>query len=69
MGFLLSLNLTDEDRTEMARKIDDHNPANWLTLEQLDEKLKALDEAGRECRRPTEHWVASALDCGRLALS
>ena len=25
---------------------DDRNPANWLTLEQPDEKLKTLDEAG-----------------------
>ena len=46
MGYLVSLNLTDEDRAELARKIDDRNPANWRTLEQLDEKLKALDEAG-----------------------
>ena len=48
MGFLVSLNLTDEDRVELARKIDDRNPANWLTLEQLDEKLQALDEVGGE---------------------
>lgn len=48
MGFLVSLNLTDEDRVELARKIDDRDPAHWLTLEQLDEKLKALDEAGGE---------------------
>ena len=46
MGYLVSLNLTDEDRAKLARKIDDRDPANWLTLEQLDEKLKALDEAG-----------------------
>lgn len=44
IGFLVSLSLTDEDRVELARKIDDHNPANWLTIEQLDEKLKALDD-------------------------
>ena len=48
MGFLVSLNLTDEHRVELARKIDDRDPAHWLTLEQLDEKLKALDEAGGE---------------------
>lgn len=45
MGFLVSLNVTEEEREEMARKIDDRDPKNWLSLEQLDEKLKALDEA------------------------
>ena len=48
MGFLVSLNLIDEDRAELARKIDDRNPANWLSLEQLDEKLQALDEVRGE---------------------
>ena len=44
IAFLVSLNVTDEDRAELARKVDDQNPANWLTLEQLDQKLKALDD-------------------------
>ena len=48
MGFLVSLNLTDDDRVELARKIDDRDPAHWLTLEQLDDKLKVLDAAGGE---------------------
>lgn len=48
MGFLVGLNVTDEDRAAFARKIDDQNPSNWLTLEQLDEKLKTLDAAEQE---------------------
>ena len=48
MGFLVSINISDEERRELARKIDDNNPDHWMTLEQLDEKLKALDEAKTE---------------------
>lgn len=46
MGYLASLNLTEEDRRDLARKIDDRNPANWMTLEELDAKLAALDAKG-----------------------
>ncbi len=43
IGFLANLNVTDEDRAAMARKIDDKDPSHWLTLEQLDKKLEELD--------------------------
>jgi len=48
MGFLVSINMADEERRELTRKIDDKDPERWMTLEQLDERLKALDEADEE---------------------
>jgi hypothetical protein len=48
MGFLASLNASADERRRLREKIDDKDPSRWLTLEQLDAKLAALDaeEAG-----------------------
>lgn len=42
-AFLVSLRHRDMEgyRQQMARRIDDKNPENWLTLEELDQRLKA----------------------------
>jgi hypothetical protein len=42
-AFLLHLRLQHDDawRTEMARRIDDKNPANWVSLEDLKKSLAA----------------------------
>lgn len=41
-AFLVSLRHKElaEYRTRMARKIDDKNPENWATLEELDQRLE-----------------------------
>lgn len=41
IGFLVSLRgeRSPEHRTKMARQIDDKDPKNWLTLDELDAKL------------------------------
>jgi hypothetical protein len=33
-----------EYRAEITRKIDDKNPANWLTLEQFDKRLSLRED-------------------------
>lgn len=40
-AFLLHLRLQDDPawRTEMARRIDDRNPRNWVKLEDLEKSL------------------------------
>ena len=40
-AFLLHLRLQDDPawRTEMARRIDDRNPKNWVRLEDLEKSL------------------------------
>jgi len=45
-AFLLHLRLQDDPewKTEMARRIDDKNPANWMSLEDWKKEL-ADDEA------------------------
>lgn len=42
-AFLVSLRHKEiaEYRTRMARKIDDKNPENWATLEELDQRLES----------------------------
>lgn len=42
-AFLVSLRHRDMEgyREQMARRIDDKNPENWLTIEELDQRLKA----------------------------
>jgi hypothetical protein len=42
-AFLVSLRHKElsEYRSRMAGKIDDKNPANWATLEELDQRLEA----------------------------
>lgn len=44
IGYLVSLRMerSSDHRVEMARRIDDSNPHNWLTLDELDAKLNAL---------------------------
>jgi hypothetical protein len=42
IGFLLSLNVTDEERASLSRKIDDNDPSHWLSLDEVDAKLKPL---------------------------
>lgn len=43
VGYLLSLNRSAADekalRVELARKIDDKNPANWVTIEEAEKML------------------------------
>jgi hypothetical protein len=48
MGFLASLNVSDDERAALARKVDDNNPEHWLTVEQLDKKLAELDQAEKK---------------------
>jgi hypothetical protein len=41
MAFMVALE-TEEDqqfRAQLARKIDDHNPANWVELDELQKRL------------------------------
>lgn len=42
-AFLVSLRHKEiaEYRTRMAHRIDDKNPENWATLEELDQRLEA----------------------------
>jgi hypothetical protein len=42
-AFLVSLRHKelDEYRAGLARKIDDKNPENWVSLEELDQRLEA----------------------------
>jgi DNA-binding transcriptional MerR regulator len=42
-AFLVSLRHKelDEYRTGLGRKIDDKNPENWISLEELDQRLEA----------------------------
>lgn len=41
MAYLVSLqaNADESHCVEMARRIDDHEPANWATLDELDRRL------------------------------
>ena len=41
-AYLLHLRLREDSgwRTEMTRRIDDHNPKNWVRLEDLTKPLK-----------------------------
>jgi hypothetical protein len=47
MGYLVSINTTDEERQELQRKRDDKDPSRWLTLEEFDARLAELDERER----------------------
>jgi hypothetical protein len=42
-AFLVTLRHKDlaDYRTRMARKIDDNNPENWVTLADLDQRLES----------------------------
>ncbi len=43
MAFMVALE-TEQDqqfRSELARKIDDRNPANWVELDELEKRLSA----------------------------
>ena len=46
VAYLLSINDQNdaEYRTSLTRKIDDKNPAHWLTLEELDRRLCITDD-------------------------
>ncbi|MEA3213529.1 MAG: hypothetical protein QOE70_6586 [Chthoniobacter sp.] len=44
MGFLISSNMTDEERRELARKLDDKDPSRWLTLEEAMARLANIPE-------------------------
>lgn len=48
MGYLVTLNTSLEERAELGRKMDDKDPSHWVTLEQLDAKLKDLDVSEKE---------------------
>ena len=44
IGYLVTLRAeqSPEHRAEMTRRIDDHDPEKWLTLDALDAKLAKL---------------------------
>jgi predicted SnoaL-like aldol condensation-catalyzing enzyme len=46
IAYLVSINQREnpEYRTKMARKIDDNDPAHWLTLEEFDQKLSLRED-------------------------
>ena len=44
MGFLVMLNMTDEERAELRRKMDDKDPSRWVTLEEAKERLAKIPE-------------------------
>jgi hypothetical protein len=46
MAFLISIEdqKNPEYRAEITRKIDDKNPANWMTLEEFDKRLSLRED-------------------------
>jgi len=46
VAYLLSIDDQNnaEYRSSLTRKIDDKNPANWLTLEEMDRRLSIKDD-------------------------
>ena len=46
VAYLLSIDdqNNSEYRSSLTRKIDDKNPAHWLTLEELDRRLAITDD-------------------------
>jgi len=46
VAYLLSIDdqSNAEYRSSLTRKIDDKNPAHWLTLEELDRRLSIQDD-------------------------
>ena len=43
MAFMVALETEQDEqfRSELARKIDDRNPANWVELDELEKRLSA----------------------------
>jgi hypothetical protein len=50
VAYLLSIDDQNnaEYRASLTRKIDDKNPAHWLSLEELDERLSIKDDEQAE---------------------
>jgi hypothetical protein len=48
MGYMVALQITEDPafRTTLTERIDDKSPENWVTLEELDAKLKAVEDEG-----------------------
>lgn len=39
-----SLRMTEEEKAEVERLLNDKDPSNWLTMDQVQERLRKLDE-------------------------
>jgi hypothetical protein len=48
MGYMVALQITEDPafRRTLTERIDDKSPENWVTLEELDAKLKAVEDEG-----------------------
>ncbi len=48
MGYMVALQISEDPafRKALTEQIDDRSPENWVTLEELDAKLKAAEDEG-----------------------
>ena len=48
MGYMVALQITEDPvyRRALTERIDDTTPENWVTLEELDAKLKEVEDEG-----------------------
>lgn len=48
MCYMMALQITEDPayRRTLTERIDDTTPGNWVTLEELDAKLKAVEDEG-----------------------
>lgn len=48
MGYMVALQISEDPafRKVLTERIDDRSPENWVTLEELDAKLKAAEDEG-----------------------
>jgi hypothetical protein len=48
MGYMVALQISEDPgfRKALTERIDDRSPENWVTLYELDAKLKAAEEEG-----------------------
>lgn len=48
MGFIISTSQSEEERAKIRRKMDDKDPSHWMTLEQIQARLKERDAGENE---------------------
>lgn len=48
MGYMVALQIMEDPafRRTLTERIDDESPENWVTLEELDAKLKEVEDEG-----------------------
>ena len=64
MAHIISLQDTDSEeyKKKMGRKIDDKNPDNWLSLEELDKRLGINEQHAMDYRLLVDYEVSGFLE-------